>query len=66
MKYFDIKPQPKTALECWEYWLNDMASQFVTASYAGGTKIEVTEATETENWEYEILESGSRKVIAVF
>jgi len=43
-----------------------MASQFVTASYAGGTKIEVTEATETENWEYEILESGSRKVIAVF
>lgn len=43
MKYMDIKPQPTTKLEVFDYWMNDMTSQFVTATYSGGRKIEVKE-----------------------
>ena len=38
----DIK-LPTNQLEAFEFWMNDMTSQFVNMSYAGGKKIEVTE-----------------------
>lgn len=36
-----VRPEPKTALEAWERWMNMMESKLRLLPYAGGRKIEV-------------------------
>ena len=36
-----VKPEPKTALEDWQRWLNRMESEFRTAPWVKKKKIEV-------------------------
>ena len=43
MKYMDIKPKSNNRIDIFNSWLNDMTSKFVTASYSGAKKIEITE-----------------------
>lgn len=64
----DVK-KPTNSLEAFEFWMNDMQTQFVNAPYAGGKKIEVKDANEVSisqkmEWLVEWRETGNLEALA--
>lgn len=67
MKYFDIKPEPRTRLAEWHRWCNWTVVRLHQCMFMVDKRIKVVVADNDEDWEFVFIDKGNGvKGMAVF